>query len=178
MAELASEVRVVVARLRNLFVDMARQGAFSNPLDEIPHDTLEPRQLQALWWLRADGVLTVNALATRMGMAMPPTTRLLDRLEELELVARHRGTRADKRQVLVRLTEKGREAGDAADTVVQERLARLLLPMEGEDRSALLDMLERWMEALARRPEPLTLEGKDEDDDAPAPAGVDRRTAA
>src|SRR5690242_17959656 len=118
MSELASEVRVVVARLRNLFVDMARQGAFASPLDEIPHAELEPRQLQALWWLRAEGLLTVNTLARRMGMAMPPMTRLLDRLEELGLVLRHRGTRTDKRHVLVRLTGKGSAAADEADSVV------------------------------------------------------------
>ena len=150
MSELASEVRVVVARLRNLFVDLARQGAFANPLDEIPHAELEPRQLQALWWLRAEGFLAVNGLAERMGMAMPPMTRLLDRLEELELVTRHRGMRGDKRYVMVRLTTKGCEVADQADAVVQERLARLLLPMDGEQRSTLLDSLERWVEALSR----------------------------
>ncbi len=155
MSELTSDVRVVVARLRNLFVDMARQGAFTNPLDEIPHAQLEPRQLQALWWLKAESLLTVNALAERLGMAMPPMTRLLDRLEQLELVMRHRGTRADKRHVLVRLTNKGNTVAEEADTVVQERLANLLSPLAGEDRSALLDLLERWVEALARRPEPL-----------------------
>lgn len=149
MSELTSEVRVVVARLRNLFVDMARQGAFANPLDELPHAELEPRQMQALWWLRAESVLSVNGLAERMGMAMPPMTRLLDRLEELELITRHRGMRADKRQVAVRLTAKGGAVADAADAVVQERLARLLLPMEGEERSVLLDALEHWVQALA-----------------------------
>jgi DNA-binding MarR family transcriptional regulator len=155
MTELASEVRVVVARLRNLLVDMARQGAFANPLDEIPHAELEPRQLQALWWIGAEGLLTINALAQRMGMGMPPMTRLVDRLEELELVTRHRSTRGDRRQVLVRLTQKGCAAAAEADSVVQERLARLLLPIAGEDRSALLDLLERWVEALARKPEPV-----------------------
>lgn len=150
MPELAPEVRVVVARLRNLFVDMARRGAFANPLDEIPHPRLEPRQLQTLWWLRAEGFLSVNGLAERMGMAMPPMTRLLDRLEELELVKRQRGTRGDKRQVMVRLTATGCEAADEADAVVRERLAQLLLPLEGEERSALLDAMERWVEALAR----------------------------
>lgn len=149
MPELTSEVRVVVARLRNLFVDIARQGAFANPLDALPHAELEPRQLQALWWLRAESFLTVNGLAERMGMAMPPMTRLLDRLEDLGLVTRHRGLRGDKRQVSVRLTAQGGTVADEADAVVQERLARLLLPMDGEDRSALLDALERWAQALA-----------------------------
>jgi DNA-binding MarR family transcriptional regulator len=134
---------------------MARQGAFASPLDEIPHAELEPRQLQALWWIRAEGLLTINALAQRMGMGMPPMTRLVDRLEELQLVVRHRGTRADKRHVLVRLTQQGGVAAEEADSVVQARLAHLLLPMAGEDRSALLDLLERWVEALARRPEPV-----------------------
>jgi DNA-binding MarR family transcriptional regulator len=161
MTELTSEMRVVVARLRNLLVDLARQGAFINPLDEIPHTELEPRQLQALWWLRAEGLLTVNALAERMGLAMPPMTRLLDRLEELELITRHRGTRADKRHVRVRLTEKGVGAADEADAVVRERLAGLLLPLEGEERGALLDSLERWVEAFARRPEPVASEAQE-----------------
>ena len=150
MTELTSEVRVVVERLRNLFVDMARRGAFANPLHELPHKELEPRQVQALWWLRAEVFLTVNGLAERMGMAMPPMTRLLDKLEELGLVTRQRGTRGDKRHVMVRVTAKGGEVAEAADAVVQERLARLLLPMEGEDRSALLDALERWVQALSR----------------------------
>jgi DNA-binding MarR family transcriptional regulator len=150
MPELTSEVRVVVARLRNLFVDLARRGAFANPLDELPHAELEPRQVQALWWLRAEGFLTVNGLAERMGMAMPPMTRLLDRLEERGLVTRQRGSGGDKRHVMVRVTAKGGEVAEAADAIVQERLARLLLPMVGEDRSALLDLLERWVEALSR----------------------------
>jgi DNA-binding MarR family transcriptional regulator len=154
MAELTSEVRVGVARLRKLLVDLARQGALNNPLEALPHAQLEPRQLQTLWWLRAEGLLTVQALAERLGLAMPPMTRLLDRLEELALVTRQRGSRTDKRYVYVRLTPQGGAAADEADTVVQQRLARLLIPLEGETRSALLDLLERWVETLEPEPEP------------------------
>jgi DNA-binding MarR family transcriptional regulator len=148
MSDLLAETRVLVARLRHLVIDVARRGALASPLSEIPHTELDPRELEALWWLRAEGPLVVNTLAERLGVAMPPTVRLLDRLQERGLVVRERGIKGDRRRVRVRLTESGAALAEHADTVVQERLARLLGPMAGEDRSALMDLLERWVEAL------------------------------
>lgn len=151
MSDLSEEVRVQVARLRHLLIDVGRRGAFSSPLAAPAEGTIEPLHFETLWWLRAEGFLTMNILAERLGgLAMPRMSRLVDRLEELELVARVKIMRHDRRHVSVRLTDKGRAMAEQVDGIVQARIARLLLPLAGEDRSALMDLLERWVEALGQ----------------------------
>ncbi|MCY1019181.1 MarR family winged helix-turn-helix transcriptional regulator [Pyxidicoccus sp. MSG2] len=149
MSELSMEVRVQVARLRNLIIDVARCGALSSPLGSLPHTELDPMEVQAIWWLKAESLLPVNVLADRLGgIALPRLSRLLDRLEDAKLVQRERSVRHDRRRVRVRLTEQGRALAEQADSVVQERMAKLLMPLGGEQRSALMDMLEGWVEAM------------------------------
>ncbi|AKQ70814.1 transcriptional regulator, MarR family [Myxococcus hansupus] len=155
MSDFSVEVRVQVARLKNLLIDVARCGALNSPLGSLPHSQLDPMEVQAVWWLKAESLLPVNILAERLGGIAPPRlSRLLDRLEDAQLVQRERSVRHDRRRVRVRLTEKGRALAEQADSVVQERMARLLMPLEGEQRSALMDLLEGWVEALGgKRPE-------------------------
>jgi DNA-binding MarR family transcriptional regulator len=149
MSELSMEVRVQVARLRNLIIDVARCGALNSPLGALPHTELDPMEVQALWWLKAESLLPVNVLADRLGgIALPRLSRLLDRLEDAKLVQRERSVRHDRRRVRVRLTEQGRALAEQADAVVQERMAKLLLPLGGEQRSELVDLLENWVAAL------------------------------
>ncbi len=176
MSELSMDVRVQVARLRNLIIDVARCGALNSPLNSLPHGELDPLEVQAIWWLKAESLLPVNALAERLGgIALPRLSRLLDRLEDAKLVQRERSVRHDRRRVRVRLTEQGRALGEQADPVVQERMARLLLPLGGEQRSELMDLLEGWVEALGcwNRAEELAAEEAESDtadDVAPGPA--------
>ncbi|WP_224361014.1 MarR family winged helix-turn-helix transcriptional regulator [Hyalangium versicolor] len=151
MSDLSEEVRVQVARFRHLLIDVGRRGIFSSPLAAPVEGDIEPLHFEALWWLRAEGFLTINLLAERLGgIAMPRMSRLVDRLEEMELVARVKIMRHDRRHVSVRLTDKGRALSEQVDGIVQERMAKLLLPLPGEDRSALMDLLERWVEALGQ----------------------------
>jgi DNA-binding MarR family transcriptional regulator len=151
MADLSEEVRVQVARLRHLLIDVGRRGAFSSPLSVPPEVDIDPLQFEALWWLRAEGFLTVHVLAERLGdLAMPRMSRLVDKLEEADLVTRMKLVRVDRRFVSLRLTDRGRAMAEQVDGMVQERMARLLLPLRGEDRSALMDILERWVEALGQ----------------------------
>lgn len=177
MSELSMDVRVQVARLRNLIIDVARCGALNSPLNSLPHGELDPLEVQAIWWLKAESLLPVNALAERLGgIALPRLSRLLDRLEDAKLVQRERSVRHDRRRVRVRLTEQGRALAEQADAVVQERMARLLMPLGGEQRSALMDLLEGWVEALGcwNRAEELAAAEESEsdaaDEVAPEPA--------
>lgn len=174
MSELSMEVRVQVARLRNLLIDIARCGALNSPLGALPHTELDPMEVQALWWLKAESLLPVNVLADRLGgIALPRLSRLLDRLEDAKLVQRERSVRHDRRRVRVRLTEQGRALAEQADSVVQERMAKLLLPLGGEQRSALMDMLEGWVEAMGcwnRAEELATTEEAERE--VPVPAAV------
>ncbi|AGC48703.1 MarR family transcriptional regulator [Myxococcus stipitatus DSM 14675] len=166
MSELSVEVRVQVARLRNLIIDVARCGALGSPIGSLPHHELDPMEVQAIWWLKAESLLPVNVLADRLGgIALPRLSRLLDRLEDAKLVQRERSVRHDRRRVRVRLTEQGRALAENADSVVQERMARLLMPLGGEQRSALIDLLEGWVEALGcwNRAEEMAAEESDAD---------------
>ncbi|QSQ12593.1 MarR family winged helix-turn-helix transcriptional regulator [Myxococcus landrumensis] len=170
MSELSVEVRVQVARLRNLIIDVARCGALASPIGSLPHHELDPMEVQAIWWLKAESLLPVNVLADRLGgIALPRLSRLLDRLEDAKLVQRERSVRHDRRRVRVRLTEQGRALAENADSVVQERMARLLLPLGGEQRSALIDLLEGWVEALGcwNRAEEMAAEESDADASRP-----------
>jgi MarR family transcriptional regulator for hemolysin len=175
MSELSMEVRVQVARLRNLIIDIARCGALNSPLGALPHTELDPMEVQAIWWLKAESLLPVNVLADRLGgIALPRLSRLLDRLEDAKLVQRERSVRHDRRRVRVRLTEQGRALAEQADSVVQERMAKLLLPLGGEQRSALMDMLEGWVEAMGcwNRAEEQAAAAEEAESEASEPAAV------
>lgn len=177
MTELSVDVRVQVARLRNLLVDAARCGVLASPLASLSHPRWEPLELQALWWLRAECLLPVGVLAMRLGgLAMPRLSRLVDRLEDGGLVRRERSVRHDRRRVRVRLTEEGRAVAEQLDAQMQERMARLMAPLQGETRSALVDILELWVEALGAQAR--AAEEVDEDVVAPAAATEEALTAS
>jgi DNA-binding MarR family transcriptional regulator len=144
-----SELRTLVSRLREALVDGTRLGGFSNPLAELPHATLEPLHLEAVWWLRTELRPSVNTLADRLGIPLPRTSRLVDDLEARGLAERDRDPN-NRRFVRLRLTPEGRAAAEHADQHVQGRLALLLAPLDAEDRCALVGLLERLVAAHAR----------------------------
>ncbi|RKG89134.1 MarR family transcriptional regulator [Corallococcus sp. CA053C] len=175
MTVLSVDVRVQVARLRNLLVDAARAGSLSSPLASLSHPHWEPLELQALWWLHAECLLPVGELALRLGgLAMPRLSRLVDRLEQGGLVRRERSVRHDRRRVRVRLTDEGRAVAEQTDAQVQERMARLLAPIQGETRSALVDILELWVGALGTQ----ARAAEEEDENAAAAAPEDLAASA
>jgi MarR family transcriptional regulator, organic hydroperoxide resistance regulator len=148
-AEVPGELRILVARARQLLVDGTRLGTLGNPLLGLPHPRLAPLHLEAAWWLRWEGAVSVNVLAGRLGIPVPRTTRLIDSMEEHGLVLRERNVR-NRRLLCLRLTDAGREAAEEADRWVQHRLALLLKPLEGGARGVLLELLEQLVEAHQR----------------------------
>ncbi|HET9450263.1 MAG TPA: MarR family winged helix-turn-helix transcriptional regulator, partial [Aggregicoccus sp.] len=143
--EVSGELRILVARLRQLLVDGTRLGTLGNPLVKLPHPQLEPLHLEAAWWLRCEGAVSVNVLAGRLGIPVPRTTRLVDAMEAHRLVVRERNLR-NRRLLCLRLTDAGRAAAEDADRWVQHRLARLLRPLDAEARNQLLGLLEQLVE--------------------------------
>ncbi len=146
-----------LGRLQGLIVDAARAGALSNPFTEIRRPRgLRTLHLEALWWLRSEGLLSVNQVTRRLGTSVSKTTRLVDRLEELELVWRDRWE-DDRRVVRVHLTEQGRAMAEQADQAIQQRVGSLLLPLTPPERDTFLALLERIVDAqrtrAARKPQ-------------------------
>jgi DNA-binding MarR family transcriptional regulator len=147
--EVSGELRILVARMRQLLVDGTRLGTLGNPLLHLPHAALEPLHLEAAWWLRCEGAVSVNVLAERLGIPVPRTTRLIDAMEERRLVVRERNLR-NRRLLCLRLTDAGRSVAEEADRWVQHRLARLLQPLGPEARNQLTALLEQLVEAHQR----------------------------
>jgi DNA-binding MarR family transcriptional regulator len=86
-----------------------------------------------------------NEIRDRLLTRMPDVTRLLDRMEEAELVTRARGT-DDRRLVSTRLTARGRRLVDSLDAPVAEEHRRRLGHMSEAQLKALVELL-----TLARR---------------------------
>jgi DNA-binding MarR family transcriptional regulator len=146
---LPKDIQAYVARLKHLVVDAVRAGSLLSPLRSLRQRGLSASHLEALWWIRTEGLLTVNALAKRISVSIPKATRVMDRLEELELGYRDRAE-DDRRYVRLHLTEKGRDLAERVDQAVQQKLAEFLTPLEPEDRAQFVRILERMVTAIGR----------------------------
>jgi len=106
-------------------------------------------QYNALRILRgADGPLTCSEVGERMIARDPDVTRLLDRLEEKELVRRERSTE-DRRVVVSEITEAGRELVDDLDEPVARVHEKQLGHLSEEKLGTLAALLEEAREGSA-----------------------------
>ncbi len=92
--------------------------------------------MQILWILQEHGPLPVSRLAEWLGIGVPNATGLLDRMEQRGLIARARDT-DDRRVVLVRATEVGRDTVARLDGWRDGMVEQVLAPL-ANDQLALL----------------------------------------
>lgn len=150
--DLDTEPLQVLSRIGRLarHLDRARRAAFAR------HD-LEAWEFDVLTALRRAGgpyELSPGALLRATLVTSGTMTNRIDRLEAAALVRRHPDP-ADRRGVLVRLTERGRARVDAAmaDLLDQER--RLLGGLSADQRADLAALLRTLLvpfDAPARNP--------------------------
>ena len=88
-----------------------------------------------------------NEVRDRMLTRMPDVTRLLDRMEEAELIWRARGTE-DRRLVTTRLTAQGRRLVDELDEVVAAEHRRVMAGLDEGEQRALVALLARVRDAV------------------------------
>lgn len=106
-----------------------------------------PTQYNVLRILRGAGNegLCRNEVRDRLVSPVPDATRLLDRMEEMELVSRHRDT-PDRRFVSTRITERGRRLVDRLDEPLRVIRQETIGHLGEEQLKTLIDLL-----ALVRR---------------------------
>lgn len=115
---------------------------------------MQPLELTAMQWEpllllsrgRAD---TVAALARECEMDCGAMTRMLDRLEQKQLLQRQRSD-SDRRLVHLALTDKGREAAAAIPPVIRDELSRHLQDFSEDEIELLVGMLNRMLRNGAR----------------------------
>lgn len=96
----------------------------------------------------ADGPLTCSEVGERMIARDPDVTRLLDRLEEKELVRRQRSAE-DRRMVVSEITERGHELVDDLDEPVARVHEEQLGHLSDEELRTLSALLEEAREGAA-----------------------------
>jgi DNA-binding MarR family transcriptional regulator len=93
------------------------------------------------------GGLCRNEVSQRLLNRMPDATRLLDRMEEADLVTRERSVE-DRRLVTTRITKKGRQLVDSLDDAADQQHEQAMGHMTEQQLRTLVKLL-----TLARNPE-------------------------
>ena len=114
-------------------------------LDDLRLSRTELEVLSAL--RRAGGGLRPSQLTKEMLSSGAATTKRLARLEEEGLITRSTSAR-DRREVDVRLTDRGREIMDRVFPAQLERERALLEPLSGAERARLGELLAKVLEPM------------------------------
>ena len=122
------------------------RGRVADRLDDQGLTLSQFQVLDAL--LDAAGPLTVRDLAIGAGVSSPTATRMLTGLEKDGLVARERPLEGDRRCVLIRLTDTGRESVQAKRTRVAEWRRNLFGSLEPREREQAARLLSRLAAAV------------------------------
>lgn len=134
------------AHLNVVRTGAALQDAFEQALKPYGISNTQFNVLRILRGAEPDG-LCRNELRDRLITRMPDVTRLLDRMEEIELVSRERET-TDRRQVTTRITKRGRRLVDELDSVVMSEHQRTLGHLSKAQLATLIELLTLAREQL------------------------------
>jgi DNA-binding MarR family transcriptional regulator len=129
-----------VHRLQKLFPRIMRHLERAQTQELIGLE-VRPAQMTALIALFEGAVRTMGVLAAELDLTESATTRLVDRLVNMNLVRRERD-RQDRRIVRVRLSAYGRQLVELVLQRRTENFTRLAERMAQVDRAALLSGLE------------------------------------
>jgi len=110
---------------------------------------LTPHQFEIIKLLAECGVLHVAEIGDRLQIARPQMTRLLDSLEQLEIVERQTAT-TDRRTIDVRLTDKGVNILKEHKKTVQNAIKETLSGLTEEELMDLSASLCRIREILSK----------------------------
>lgn len=136
--------RMICRQIKQVMTSLARRvDAHMQPL-ELTGMQWEP--LMLLWLKRAD---TVAALARVSQVGVPSMTRMLDRLEQKDLLRRERSA-TDRRVVNLHLTPKGRKAASRIWPIVVEGMNVHLQGFRQDELAQLSDLLGRMLTNGAR----------------------------
>ncbi len=89
--------------------------------------------------------LSMGQIARELGVSLPTTSSLVDRLHREGMVARAVDDR-DRRVVLVRLTRKGRTVSQRMERLLTDLLTRLLADLTEAEQESLAHAVERVFE--------------------------------
>jgi DNA-binding MarR family transcriptional regulator len=137
-------------------VSRVLHGISGRSAAELPHELTLP-QLRALVVLDDDAVVTVKALADRLGIQPSTTTRLVDRLVAKQLIERTPGV-DDRREVLLSLSTAGRRVVDQSMEFRRQAIREILESLTRAERASVLDAFAVFAAAGESLSDPLALD--------------------
>lgn len=99
--------------------------------------------------LASESPMNASAVAQDLGIHQSNATRICDRLVKAGLLDRRRAE-GDRRQVVLTLTQEGRQLYETAMSLRRARVERAMALMSESDRSALAAAMTAFSEAAAR----------------------------
>lgn len=117
-------------------------------VDQLTEGEVSVTQYRALAALALRGPRNASVLAEELVVGRPAATKLVDRLVRRGLIKRMKHP-ADRRQVILEVTERGREIVRAVQQCRRRRLARVLSELEPSAREALARDLPALLDAFA-----------------------------
>ncbi len=103
---------------------------------------MTPVQLRVVQIVAETGTSTGGAIARRMHVAPATITAMIDKLERAGHVARQRSD-ADRRQTIIALTDRGRDALKRAPDALQQRFAAEFEALADWEQAMIVAVLER-----------------------------------
>lgn len=110
--------------------------------DEVCCEGLSQRQCAILRTLVAREGARLSDLAAVSGITPSAMTRVLEKLEARGLVERVRGTQADGRAALVRITPEGRRTRKQLDGLMRQRTSQIIKSIPAQMRGEVLSALQ------------------------------------
>ena len=104
-------------------------------------------QLLCLHALEASGPLTLSELSKLLSLSSSTVLGIVDRLEAKNLIRRER-LQADRRKVLLQISEEGLKVTRDAPSLLQKRFSISLAGLEESERLMLTGALERVVELM------------------------------
>jgi DNA-binding MarR family transcriptional regulator len=99
-------------------------------------------QLMVLKEIVADEDINIGRVARKVSLSQATVTNIIDRLETRGMVTRERSS-ADKRRVIVRVTDKTRELLTSNPSVLQEEFVRRFKSLEEWEQNLILSSIQR-----------------------------------
>jgi len=138
----------LAARMQHITYTIIRSYELCDQWVIVPHG-LTVSQGYTLLTFHPQEAVSMSDLSESMGLANSTMTRMVDQLVRRGLVQRKPDDR-DRRVILVGLTSKGREVRSALEMEFQEFFKLVLQEIEEEERSAVLDAMEKMFDAVGK----------------------------
>lgn len=131
-------------RASDLFVQIMYKTLSQRLIAELTDETVSLPQIHAMRYVWLHENVLMGDLANGLSISYPSATNMVKRLERQGLVERVTNP-ADRREVEVRLTKRGRELTELMETERVNRMGQVLNSMPEDDRHALLRGLHRFI---------------------------------